>query len=80
METPPEVVRFMVGLAEAPKGGRVLEPACAHGPFLRAFREAHGTGYRFVGVEIDQTPWTFPLGRKGWWRTSFFGSRGRPLT
>lgn len=43
----------MVGLAEAPKGGRVLEPACADGPFLRAFREAHGTGYRFVGVEID---------------------------
>ncbi|NHK39077.1 TaqI-like C-terminal specificity domain-containing protein [Thermus thermophilus] len=51
--TPPGLVRFMVGLAEAPKGGRVLEPACADGPFLRAFREAHGTGYRFVGVEID---------------------------
>ncbi|WP_117237569.1 Eco57I restriction-modification methylase domain-containing protein [Thermus sediminis] len=53
VETPPEVVRFMVSLAEAPKGGRVLEPACAHGPFLRAFREAHGTGYRFYGVEVD---------------------------
>ncbi len=43
----------MVGLAEVPKGGRVLEPACAHGPFLRAFRESHGTDYRFIGVEID---------------------------
>ncbi len=51
--TPPEVVRFMVALGEAPRGGRVLEPACADGPFLRAFREIHGTDYRFFGVEID---------------------------
>jgi adenine-specific DNA-methyltransferase len=62
VETPPEVVRFMVSLAEAPKGGRVLEPACANAPFLRAFREAHGSAYRFVGVEIDPSvldlqPW-----------------------
>ncbi len=53
VETPPEVVRFMVSLAEAPRGGRVLEPACANAPFLRAFREVHGSAYRFVGVEID---------------------------
>ena len=65
VETPPEVVRFMVGLAEAPKGGRVLEPACAHGPFLRAFREAHGTGYRFVGVEIDEEALDLPPWAEG---------------
>jgi adenine-specific DNA-methyltransferase len=53
VETPPEVVRFVVSLARAPRGGRVLEPACANGPFLRGFREAHGTDYRFFGVEID---------------------------
>ncbi len=53
MATPPEVVGFMVSLAEAPTGGKVLEPASAHGPFLRAFREAHGTAYRFYGVEVD---------------------------
>ncbi len=29
----------------------MLEPACAHGPFLRAFREAHGTAYRFYGAK-----------------------------
>lgn len=51
--TPKALVDFMVGLAEAPTGGRVLEPACADGPFLRAFREAHGTAYRFLGVELD---------------------------
>ncbi|WP_084221161.1 TaqI-like C-terminal specificity domain-containing protein [Thermus sp. NMX2.A1] len=43
----------MVSLAEAPKGGRILEPASAHAPFLRAFREAHGSGYRFHAVEVD---------------------------
>ena len=66
VETPPEVVSFMVALAEAPKGGRVLEPACAHGPFLRAFRgqrsylEAHGGDYRFFGVEIDPNALDLP--------------------
>ncbi len=65
VETPPEVVRFMVGLAEAPKGGRVLEPACAHGPFLRAFREVHGTDYRFVGVEIDPNALDLPPWAEG---------------
>ena len=55
----------MVGLAEAPKGGRVLEPACADGPFLRAFREAHGTGYRFVGVEIDPNALDLPPWAEG---------------
>ncbi|MGC8967363.1 MAG: TaqI-like C-terminal specificity domain-containing protein [Thermus sp.] len=65
VETPPEVVRFMMGLAEAPKGGRVLEPACAHGPFLRAFREVHGTGYRFFGVEIDPSALDLPPWAEG---------------
>lgn len=54
VKTPEELVRFMVALAAPiPPGGRILEPACAHGPFLRAFREAHGTNHRFYGVEID---------------------------
>jgi len=53
VETPRELVNFIVSLVEAPLGGRILEPACANGPFLRAFREMHGTAYRFVGVEID---------------------------
>jgi adenine-specific DNA-methyltransferase len=53
VETPPELVSFMVSLAQAPIGGKVLEPACAHGPFLRALRESQGTDYRFIGVEID---------------------------
>lgn len=63
--TPPEVVRFMVGLAEAPKGGKVLEPACADGPFLRAFRETHGTDYRFFGVEIDPSALDLPPWAEG---------------
>ncbi|WP_243089477.1 TaqI-like C-terminal specificity domain-containing protein [Thermus neutrinimicus] len=53
VSTPGPLVDFMVSLAEAPKGGKVLEPACAHAPFLRAFREAHGTGYRFHALEVD---------------------------
>jgi adenine-specific DNA-methyltransferase len=65
VETPPEVVGFMVSLAEAPRGGKVLEPACAHGPFLRAFREAHGTAYRFVGVEIDPKALDLPPWAEG---------------
>ncbi|MCS7218678.1 MAG: Eco57I restriction-modification methylase domain-containing protein [Thermus sp.] len=58
--TPAALVAFMVGLAEAPLGGRVLEPACAHGPFLRAFREVHGAGYRFYGVEVDRKALDLP--------------------
>jgi adenine-specific DNA-methyltransferase len=65
VETPPEVVDFMVSLAEAPRGGKVLEPACAHGPFLRAFREAHGTAYRFYGVEIDPKALDLPPWAEG---------------
>lgn len=63
--TPRALVAFMVGLAEAPKGGRVLEPACADGPFLRAFREAHGTGYRFLGVELDPEALDLPPWAEG---------------
>ncbi len=37
-----------------------MEPACAHGPFLRAFREVHGTDYRFFGVEIDPAALDLP--------------------
>jgi adenine-specific DNA-methyltransferase len=65
VETPPEVVRFMVSLAEAPRGGRVLEPACANAPFLRAFRGAHGSAYRFVGVEIDPSALDLPPWAEG---------------
>ncbi len=65
VETPPELVRFMVSLAEAPRGGRVLEPACASAPFLRAFREAHGSAYRFVGVEIDPSALDLPPWAEG---------------
>jgi adenine-specific DNA-methyltransferase len=65
VETPPEVVRFMVSLAEAPRGGRVLEPACANAPFLKAFREAHGSSYRFVGVEIDPSALDLPPWAEG---------------
>ncbi|BDG17181.1 Eco57I restriction-modification methylase domain-containing protein [Thermus brockianus] len=63
--TPKALVDFMVGLAEAPLGGKVLEPACAHAPFLRAFREAHGTGYRFYGVEIDPSALDLPPWAEG---------------
>jgi adenine-specific DNA-methyltransferase len=65
VETPKELVRFMVGLSRAPKGGRVLEPACADGPFLRAFREAHGTDYAFYGVEIDPKALDLPPWAEG---------------
>jgi adenine-specific DNA-methyltransferase len=65
VNTPEEVVGFMVSLVEAPLGGRVLEPACANAPFLRAFREAHGTAYHFVGVEIDPRVLDIPPWAKG---------------
>jgi adenine-specific DNA-methyltransferase len=65
VETPPEVVRFVVSLAQAPNGGRILEPACAHGPFLKTFREAWGTAYRFVGVEIDPKSLSLPPWAEG---------------
>jgi adenine-specific DNA-methyltransferase len=65
VETPPEVVRFMVSLVQAPIGGKVLEPACAHGPFLKALRESQGTAYRFVGVEIDPKSLSLPPWAEG---------------
>jgi len=65
VETPPELVSFMVSLAQAPIGGKVLEPACAHGPFLKAFREAQGTPYRFLGVEIDPKALNLPPWAEG---------------
>lgn len=54
VQTPEELVRFMVALVDPLPGGRVLEPACGHSPFLKAFREVHGTDHRFYGVEIDE--------------------------
>jgi adenine-specific DNA-methyltransferase len=65
VETPPEVVRFMVSLAQAPIGGKVLEPACAHGPFLKALRESQGTDYRFIGVEVDPKALDLPPWAEG---------------
>ncbi len=53
--TPAHIVDFMVRLAE-PRGDscRVLEPACADAPFLRAFARAYGVRHRLAGVEIDR--------------------------
>ena len=52
--TPPKVVDFMVSLVEPCKDRlRVLEPACADAPFLRAFSDRYGSHHEFVGVEID---------------------------
>lgn len=52
--TPPGLVEFMVGLASPRRGGRVLEPGCAHAPFLQGVRQAHGSSFRFEGVELDR--------------------------
>lgn len=51
--TPPKLVRFMVEMARPPRGGRILEPGCAHAPFLREVRSLHGALFRFEGVEVD---------------------------
>ncbi|MGQ9753188.1 MAG: TaqI-like C-terminal specificity domain-containing protein [Thermaceae bacterium] len=54
METPGWLVRFMVGLAEGVrKGGWVLEAGAHLAPFLSAFRELHGSQYRFSALDID---------------------------
>lgn len=51
--TPDHFARFMVCLASAPKGGRVLEPACGDGAFFRALAVE---GYTDVtGYEIDES-------------------------
>jgi adenine-specific DNA-methyltransferase len=57
VETPREVVTFMVNLALEGMGGAlsVLEPACGSCPFLTAFRGARGPDSvqdRYVGVEV----------------------------
>jgi adenine-specific DNA-methyltransferase len=59
--TPPAIVRAMVALtAPLPAARcRVLEPACADAPFLRAFRAAYGAGHALVGVEL-RPPATCP--------------------
>lgn len=55
VQTPSDLVEFMVGLCSPPGGVcSVLEPACADAPFLRAFRQRYGAAHRFVGVELDE--------------------------
>ena len=54
--TPPEVVEFMVNLAQ-PDGFSeycVLEPACGDARFLQAFAQRYGKHHKFVGVEINR--------------------------
>lgn len=53
--TPPEMVTFMVKLAELNCRGpcSVLEPACADAPFLKKFLKLHGEHHNYIGVEID---------------------------
>ena len=53
--TPDELVRFMLSLVRRPvtPEWRVLEPACASAPFLRAFTERYGPVAELVGVELD---------------------------
>jgi adenine-specific DNA-methyltransferase len=54
--TPPEVVEFMVNLAQPDAFGEccVLEPACGDARFLEAFARKYGRRHRFVGVEINR--------------------------
>ncbi len=54
--TPPEVVDFMVRLAQpvACRECRVLEPACGDARFLQAFADRYGKQHMFVGVELNK--------------------------
>jgi adenine-specific DNA-methyltransferase len=52
--TPPEVVEFIVRLAQPPRPNcDVLEPACGDARFLRRFEQAYGSTHRLAGVEIN---------------------------
>ncbi len=52
--TPPELVEFMVRLAEPPTRAclRVLEPACGDAPFLQAFSSRYGSTHDLTGIDI----------------------------
>ncbi len=51
--TPAYVADFMIGLSEAPKSAKILEPACGKGVFLKLLKEK---GYKnIIGYEIDKT-------------------------
>jgi adenine-specific DNA-methyltransferase len=54
--TPPELVEFMVNLAQPDGFGEccVLEPACGDARFLQAFSQKYGKHHKFVGVEINR--------------------------
>ena len=54
--TPPEVVEFMIDLAQPDNFGEccVLEPACGDARFLEAFAKKYGKQHRFVGIEINR--------------------------
>lgn len=51
--TPEHVADFMIGLSSVPKKGKILEPACGEGIFLKLLEEK---GYKnIVGYEVDKT-------------------------
>lgn len=53
VSTPPELVAWMVSLAEPSKRRlRVLEPACGDCPFLAEFARRYGSHHELVGIDI----------------------------
>ncbi|GIV10647.1 MAG: modification methylase TthHB8I [Fimbriimonadales bacterium] len=55
VETPSELVAFMVALAEpSRRQASVLEPACGDARFLTAFMRQYGANHALVGVEINE--------------------------
>ena len=52
--TPPWLVARMVAMAQPDQKSTVLEPGCAHAPFLQEFASQYGTHHELVGVEIDE--------------------------
>ena len=51
--TPEHVANFMIGLSSVSKKGKILEPACGEGIFLKLLEEK---GYKnIVGYEVDKT-------------------------
>lgn len=51
--TPEHVANFMIGLSSVSKNGKILEPACGEGVFLKLLDEK---GYKnIIGYEVDKT-------------------------
>jgi len=53
--TPSWLVARMVALAQPSGRCRVLEPGCAHAPFLTEFAARYGDHHELVGVDIEDT-------------------------